>query len=268
MQDLNYRVLRRRFSLTAAAPTLQFPDLKMSAATATKLGEVVVTGEKATVVEELGKRVINVEKDLGSVGGTAANVLQNVPSVNVDVNGTVSMRGTSNVTILIDGKPAGVGNGNGGGGQRLDQIPASRIAQIEVITNPSAKYDAAGGGGVINLITKKETRNGTNGTAALNLGTADKYSGTLSLSRKVGKATWQAGYDGRDVTYGSKGHSEQTALLAQPKPCAPPRKATAAKFTATTRCGPAWTWNCPKTKAWACKRSSAPSATSKAKASA
>ncbi|GAB2872704.1 outer membrane beta-barrel family protein [Hymenobacter ruber] len=212
VQDLNYGVLRRRFTLTAAAPSLELSGLKMSAAKATKLGEVVVTGQKAAVVEELGKRVINVDKDLGSVGGTAANVLQNVPSVSVDVNGTVSMRGTSNVTILIDGKPAGVSNG-GTGGPRLDQIPASRIAQIEVITNPSAKYDAAGGGGVINLITKKETRTGTNGTAAFNLGTADKYSGNLNLSRKVGKATWTAGYNGRDVTYLNHGHSEQTALL-------------------------------------------------------
>ena len=212
VQDLNYRVLRRRFSLTAAAPTAEFGRLEMTAAAATKLGEVVVTGQKATVVEELGKRVINVEKDLGSIGGTAANVLENVPSVSVDANGTVSMRGTSNLTILIDGKPAGVSNG-GGGGQRLDQIPASRIAQVEIITNPSAKYDAAGGGGVINLITKKETKPGTNGTAALNLGTGDKYSGGLSLNRKVGKASWQAGYDARDVTFWSKTRAEQTARL-------------------------------------------------------
>ncbi|MBO2009147.1 TonB-dependent receptor domain-containing protein [Hymenobacter negativus] len=213
VQDLNYQALRRRFTLTAAAPTIQLSGLQLATAKATKLNEVVVTGQKAAVEEELGKRVINVEKDLGSVGGTAANVLQNVPSVSVDVNGTVSMRGSSNLTILIDGKPAGVSNG-GSGGTRLDQIPASRIAQVEVITNPSAKYDAAGGGGVINLITKKETRSGTNGTAAINLGTSDKYSGNLSLSRKVGKATWQAGYDGRDVTYLGKGHSEQTALLS------------------------------------------------------
>ncbi|WP_083322132.1 TonB-dependent receptor domain-containing protein [Hymenobacter lapidarius] len=213
VQDLNYQALRRRFTLTEAAPNLSFMGLQMTAASATKLGEVVVTGQKATVVEELGKRVINVEKDLGSIGGTAANVLQNVPSVNVDVNGTVTMRGSSTLTILIDGKPAGTGNGGGAGGPRLDQIPASRIAQVEVITNPSAKYDASGGGGVINLITKKETRNGTNGTAAFNLGTKDKYSGSLNLTRKVGKATWTAGYDGRDVTYGSRGRSQQTAFL-------------------------------------------------------
>ncbi|MDQ2772038.1 MAG: TonB-dependent receptor [Bacteroidota bacterium] len=212
VQDLNYRVLRRRFNLTASAPTIEFPSFEMTAAAATRLGEVVVTAQKATVVEELGKRVINVEKDLGSIGGTAANVLQNVPSVSVDANGTVSMRGTSNLTILIDGKPAGVSNG-GSGGPRLDQIPASRIAQIEVITNPSAKYDASGGGGVINLITKKDHRDGTNGTAALNLGTADKYSAGLSLSRKQGKITWQAAYDGRDVTYQNRSHAAQTARL-------------------------------------------------------
>ena len=212
VQDLNYRVLRRRFNLTASAPTIEFPTFEMTAATATRLGEVVVTAQKATVVEELGKRVINVEKDLGSIGGTAANVLQNVPSVSVDADGTVTMRGTSNLTILIDGKPAGVGNG-AAGGPRLDQIPASRIAQVEVITNPSAKYDAAGGGGVINLITKKDHKDGTNGTAVLNLGTQDKYSAGLSLSRKQGKVTWQAAYDGRDVTYQSHGHAEQTARL-------------------------------------------------------
>ena len=218
VQDLNYRVLRRRFNLTASAPTIEFPTFEMAAASATRLGEVVVTAQKATVVEELGKRVINVEKDLGSIGGTAANVLQNVPSVSVDVNGTVSMRGTSNLTILIDGKPAGVGNG-AAGGPRLDQIPASRIAQVEVITNPSAKYDASGGGGVINLITKKDHKDGTNGTAAVQLGTQDKYAGTLSLSRKQGKVTWQAAYDGRDVTYLSYGHAEQTArLLLNGKP--------------------------------------------------
>jgi outer membrane receptor protein involved in Fe transport len=217
VQDLNYKPLRRRFTLTEDAPTVSFMGLKLTSAAATKLSEVVVTGQKATVVEELGKRVINVEKDLGSVGGTAANVLQNVPSVNVDVNGTVTMRGSSNLTILIDGKPAGTGNGGGAGGPRLDQIPASRIAQVEVITNPSAKYDASGGGGVINLITKKETKNGTNGTAAFNLGTRDKYSGNLNLTRKVGKATWSAGYSGRDVTYGSRGNSEQTALLGTPE---------------------------------------------------
>ena len=210
---LGYVTQRRVLSLGGSAPAVALGALKLKPAAAKQLGEVVVTGQQAAVVEELGKRVINVEKDLGSVGGTAANVLENVPAVTVDADGTVSMRGTSNLTILIDGKPAGVGNGGAGGGPRLDQIPASRIAQVEIITNPSAKYDASGGGGVINLITKKQTRAGTNGTAAFNLGTRDKYSGSLSLNRKVGKATWQASYDGRDVRFSSRTRAAQTALL-------------------------------------------------------
>jgi len=209
VQDLNYSVLRRRFSLTAAAPALDFQNLKMTAAT-TKLAEVTVTGQKATVVEDLGKRVINVEKDLSSVGGTAVNVLQNVPSVAVDASGVVSMRGSSNLTILIDGKPSGTGNG--GTGSRLDQIPASQISQVEIITNPSAKYDASGTG-VINIITKKNKKNGFNGQVGLMAGTGDKYSPSLSLSRQQGKARWSMSYNGRDQRYRETGNNQQVATL-------------------------------------------------------
>ena len=175
-----------------------------------QLGEVKVTGQQAVVQQELGKTVINVEKDLSSVGGTAVNVLQNVPAVAVDATGTVSLRGSSNLTILIDGKPAGTSNG--GPGPRLDQIPASQISQIEVMTNPSAKYDASGAG-VINIITKKDKKEGWNGQAALVVGTRDKYAPSLSLSRHHNKATWNLGYDGRDQTYRSRSTNAQTAQL-------------------------------------------------------
>jgi outer membrane receptor protein involved in Fe transport len=209
VQDLNYAVGRQRFVLTAAAPALQLGTVKMTATT-TALGEVIVTGQQATVLESLDKKVINVEKDLGSVGGTAVNVLQNVPSVAVDASGTVSLRGSSNLTILIDGKPAGTSNG--GMGPSLDQLPASRIAQVEVMTNPSARYDAAGAG-VINIITKKQTKNGTDGHVALVLGTGQKYSPGISLSRRQGPATWKLSYDGRDQQYHTRAHGEQTATL-------------------------------------------------------
>jgi ferric enterobactin receptor len=182
--------------------------LKLSAATQ-RLAEVKVTAEKAVVQQELGKTVINVEKDLSSVGGTAVNVLENVPSVAVDASGTVSLRGSSNLTILIDGKPAGTSNG--GPGPRLDQIPASQISQVEVMTNPSAKYDASGSG-VINIITKKNKQEGWNGQAALVLGTQDKYAPSLNLSRHHGKATWNLGYNGNDQVYRSTSRSRQTAL--------------------------------------------------------
>ena len=208
-QALNFKPVRRVFALSAGAPALALGPLKL-AASATQLGEVEVVAQKAVVQQELGKTVINVEKDLSSVGGTAVNVLQNVPSVAVDATGTVSLRGSSNLTILIDGKPAGTSNG--GPGPRLDQIPASQIAQVEVMTNPSAKYDASGAG-VINIITKKSKKDSWNGQAALNLGTRNKYAPSLSLSRHHGKATWSLGYDGSDQVYRTRTNSSQTALL-------------------------------------------------------
>ena len=206
---LGYQGLMQAVRVAPGQATVALGTLKLRAATQ-QLAEVKVTGEKAVVQQELGKTIINVEKDLSSVGGTAVNVLENVPSVAVDASGTVSLRGSSNLTILIDGKPAGTSNG--GPGPRLDQIPASQIAQVEVMTNPSAKYDASGSG-VINIITKKNKKEGWNGQAALVLGTRDKYSPSLSLSRHHGKATWNLGYDGSDQLYRTNNRNAQTALL-------------------------------------------------------
>jgi ferric enterobactin receptor len=206
---MGYQSLAQAVRVAPGQPSVALGLLKLRSASQ-RLGEVTVTGQKAVVQQELGKTVINVEKDLSSVGGTAVNVLENVPSVAVDASGTVSLRGSSNLTILIDGKPAGTSNG--GPGPRLDQIPASQIAQVEVMTNPSAKYDASGAG-VINIITKKNKKEGWNGQAALVVGTRDKYSPSLSLSRHHGKATWNLGYDGSDQRYRNRSNSAQTALL-------------------------------------------------------
>ena len=206
---LGYQGLVQAVRVAPGQTTLALGALKLRAATQ-QLTEVTVTGQQAVVQQELGKTIINVEKDLSSVGGTAVNVLENVPAVAVDASGTVSLRGSSNLTILIDGKPAGTSNG--GPGPRLDQIPASQIAQVEVMTNPSAKYDASGAG-VINIITKKNKKEGWNGQAALVVGTRDKYSPSLSLSRHHGKATWNLGYDGRDQLYRTLNRNAQTALL-------------------------------------------------------
>jgi len=206
---MGYQSLAQAVRVAPGQPSVALGLLKMRSASQ-QLGEVTVTGQKAVVQQELGKTVINVEKDLSSVGGTAVNVLENVPSVAVDATGTVSLRGSSNLTILIDGKPAGTSNG--GPGPRLDQIPASQISQVEVMTNPSAKYDASGAG-VINIITKKNKKEGWNGQAALVVGTRDKYSPSLSLSRHHNKATWNLSYEGQDQTYRDRSNSQQTALL-------------------------------------------------------
>ncbi|AIZ63747.1 hypothetical protein PK28_08645 [Hymenobacter sp. DG25B] len=206
---IGYQPIKRTIVLAAEAPALQLGTLALNP-TVTQLKGVTVTGQKETVQNDLGKRVINVEKDLSSVGGTAVNVLQNVPSVAVDANGTISLRGSSNLTILIDGKPSGTSNG--GTGSKLDQIPASRISQVEIITNPSAKYDASGAG-VINIITKKERKNGINGQVGLVVGNGEKYTPTFSLNRRQGAANWNFSYNGRDQRYTDKSRGTQTALL-------------------------------------------------------
>ncbi|HEX8425630.1 TonB-dependent receptor domain-containing protein [Hymenobacter sp.] len=205
---LGYKPLRQFVTLTGSAPAVRLGALKLTP-TATQLAGVTVQGERATVEESLDKKVINVEKDLSSVGGTAVNVLQNVPSVAVSPDGTVSMRGSSNITILIDGKPTNTATG----GNRLEQIPASSIEKVEVVTNPSARYDAAGGAGVINIILKKQKKDGWNGQATLNLGTRDKYNPSISLNRRAGKMNWFASYDLRDDRYRSRMNTQQTTIL-------------------------------------------------------
>jgi ferric enterobactin receptor len=207
---LGYQPLRRPVTVGANGAEVTLGSVVLRPVV-TELRGVTVTGEKAAVQESLDKKVINVEKDLSSVGGTAVNVLQNVPSVTVAADGTVSLRGSSNLTILIDGKPSGAANG--GGGNRLEQIPASSIEKVEVVTNPSARYDAAGAGGVINIILKKQKKDGWNGQAALTVGTQDKYNGSLSLNRRAGKVNYFGSVDGRDMLFRSRMSTDQDATM-------------------------------------------------------
>lgn len=135
---------------------------------AEELVEVEVRAEKSNMQIMLDKRVFNVGQDLANMGGSAENILDNVPSVAVDVEGNVSLRGNQNVRILVDGRPSGlVGLGDNAG---LRQIPANLIDRVEVITNPSSKYEAEGSVGIINIILKKDNRRGFNGSVELNGG--------------------------------------------------------------------------------------------------
>lgn len=131
-------------------------------ATAKRLDEVVVMGEKSQMELTLDKRIFNVGKDLANAGGTASDILKNIPSVAVDGDGNVSLRGSNSVRILIDGKPSGLVSFKGGSG--LQQLQGSIIERVEVITNPSARYEAEGMGGIINIVLKKERKEGINGS--------------------------------------------------------------------------------------------------------
>jgi outer membrane receptor protein involved in Fe transport len=166
------------------------------------LNDVMVTAEKSQTVFELDKRVFNVGQDLISSGGSALDVLNNVPSVNVNIEGVVSLRGNSNVQILINGKPSVLASGN-----TLGSITADMIEKIEVITNPSAKYDAQGTTGIINIVLKKESKKGFNGSVSFNVGSPRNNNIGLSMNMRtdrfnffgqfgVGKRSQLSSYNG------------------------------------------------------------------------
>ncbi len=170
--------------IAADAPDKKLGNIKVTA-TESSLKEVSVVGEKPIMELTVDKKVFNVEKNTTTAGGSATDVLQNVPSVSVDADGNVSLRGKSDVTILIDGKPSTMLGTDVA--SALQSLPAGSIESVEVITNPSAKYDAQGTGGIINIITKKDGRFGLNGTATLGAGTRDKYNGNIGLNARKGK---------------------------------------------------------------------------------
>ena len=147
-----------------------------------QLNEIEVIAEKSTVEIKLDKRVYNVGKDMMVKGGTVSDVLDNVPSVTVDAEGTVALRGNESVKILIDGKPSGLAGINIADALKL--LPADAVDKVEVITNPSARYDAEGGGGIINIILRKGKANGVNGSVMVNAGDPETYGTSINLNRK------------------------------------------------------------------------------------
>ncbi len=159
------------------------------------LNEVEILGEQEVIETSLDKKVYNVEKMMTVTGGTAVDVLAQIPSINVDVEGNVSLRGSTNFTILIDGKPSGMMAANRDA--VLAQIPANTIDKIEVITTPSARYDAEGTTGIINVVLKKNKLNGLNGSVQIGAGSGDKYDGSINLSYRHKKLNTFVSYSYR-----------------------------------------------------------------------
>lgn len=149
------------------------------------LNEVVVVAEKTTVDIRLDKKIFNIGKDLSIRGGNASDVLGNVPSVQIDVEGTVSLRGNENVTILIDGRPSALVGLNGA--EALRQIPAEAIERVEVITSPSARYDAEGTAGILNIILRKNRLNGFNGSVQLDAGYPEIFGTAINANWRTKK---------------------------------------------------------------------------------
>jgi len=163
------------------------------------LNEVEIIAEKSTVEIRLDKKIYNVGKDMTVKGGTASDVLDNVPSVSVDVEGNVSLRGNENVRILINGKPSGLVGLSGT--DALRQLPADAIEKVEVITSPSARYDAEGTAGILNIILRKGKTQGFNGSMSASAGNPDNFGVSANLNYRTNKANYfgSGGYNYRNA---------------------------------------------------------------------
>ncbi|MBB3700942.1 TonB-dependent receptor [Flammeovirga yaeyamensis] len=182
------------FIIKPDAPEKFLGNLVMTAS-AKALDEVTVTAERDMMELGIDKRTFNVAQDLTTVGGSMTDALNNIPSIDVDQDGSVSLRGSSNVTIFIDGKPSNLTSESTA--DILDQIPASSIERVEVITNPSAKYDPEGTSGIINIVLKKDRKGGVNGTASVTVGNNNKYNANVGVNARVGKLNVFGNYSGR-----------------------------------------------------------------------
>jgi outer membrane receptor protein involved in Fe transport len=180
--------------LSAKNPAVDLGTVKLIA------GTVIVDGIEVTADREdfqmgIDKKVFNVEKSITSIGGSATDVLKNIPTVSVDIDGNVSLRGNSNVTVLIDGKPSGLTGSDRTAA--LDQIPASSIGNVEIITNPSAKFDPDGLSGIINILMKKNNESQTSGSASLTAGTKDKYNANANFNYRSSRINLGLNYSFR-----------------------------------------------------------------------
>lgn len=176
--------------ITSSNPSVNLGTIKLEI-NSELTQEIQVTSEAPVMTFEQGKQVYDVKKDLTVQNGTALDVLKNIPSIDVDNDGNVSLRGAGNVKILINGKPSAMlSNGT----QILQSMPASIIEKVEIITNPSAKYEAEGNSGIINIIMKQEQTVGYNGNIKVNGGTQDKYNLSLSFAGNKNKLSLSGNY--------------------------------------------------------------------------
>ena len=167
---------------------------------AVEMEGVDVTGAAPALTYEIDKKVVNVSKHYTATSGSAVDVLENVPSVNVDIDGNVSLRGSTNFTVLIDGRSSILDPNDA-----LEQIPSTAIENIEIITNPSAKYDPEGTAGIFNIIMKKDSKNGSSGMIAVNAAQNDSYGGDVQMTNHTGSMGWTLA-----LSYGERNHPGTT----------------------------------------------------------
>ena len=200
-------------TLSRQAPSVDLGEIRLLPDTA-QLEDIEVTAERETVTFALDRTVYNVKDQPAGLGGSATDVLQNVPSVEVDGEGKVSLRGNQNVAILINGKPAPVR------GDFLttflQQIPSNMIDRVEVIPNPSAKYDPDGMAGILNIVLRQDAELGLGGGITLGAATGDKYNASGNLTYQKGKITLAGSYGFRNDERRSEGYDFRENRYATP----------------------------------------------------
>lgn len=176
-----------------------------------QLEEVVVQGRVADLQLGIDKKVFDVSQSLVSVGGTAQDLLGNVPTLQVDADGAVSLRGSSSVKILIDGKESAMAGSDVN--KLLQSLPADAVSKVEIITNPSAKYDAEGQSGIINIVLKKNIRTGLNGNVTASAGNYDNYNAGLTLNYRDNKFNYFGSYNFRHGRNLGEGFTKTIGLI-------------------------------------------------------
>ena len=159
------------------------------------MSEVTVTSRKSLLNASIDRKIYNVTQDIMAKTGTASDILKNIPSVEVDVEGQVSLRGSADVIILINGRPSPLMGRTRA--EVLQQLPANSIERIEIITNPSARYKPEGTSGIINIVLKKSTKQGWNGTVTTNIGNRNRYNAGVNFNYKPGKLNIYSSYNYR-----------------------------------------------------------------------
>ena len=211
IQFIGYKTFAKEISIKSGNIKIDLGTISLSE-DATTLDEVEVRAELSTVVQKIDRKVINVGKDLTAAGATASELLNNVQSVSVDSQtGALSLRGNSNVRVLVDGKPTNISTA-----QLLQQIPSTSIKSIELITNPSAKYNPEGMSGIINIILNKSANIGFNGSVntGITQGENTRYNGSLDMNYKTGNVNFYTNYGFRKGDQHNFGNVTRTGTNA------------------------------------------------------
>jgi hypothetical protein len=199
---IGFQTWTQTIFLSPKASDLDLGNIKMFG-DSTILDEIVIEAEKSNFTMGIDRRVFNVDKDLSAKGGTAVDVMKNIPGVSVDGEGNVEVRNQS-PTVFVDGRPTSM---------TLEQIPADQIEKIEIITNPSVKFEAAAKGGIINVVMKKNLKPGYNGTITAGSGTNDRYNGSVALNLREGKWNFGTSYNYNQGFNPGKGYTDRINYL-------------------------------------------------------